>query len=108
LFGGCAINNGERRVPQAGWDSRNGLTRRTWLQSSAAAGISLLTLSDLAAQDEGFREALRRMSLMTGAPLPASREATVALLVSIILDYSKSLRALDLGEVEPAPRFVPR
>lgn len=102
------MNNGEDLEVHTGSACRAGLTRRTWLQSSAAAGISLLALSDLAAQDEGFREALHRMSVMTGAPLPESREATVAALVGVILEYSKSLRALDLGELEPATRFVPR
>lgn len=102
------MNNREKHAMQTGSVRPNGLTRRTLLLSSAATGISLLTLSDLAAQDESFREALRRMSLMTGAQLPESREATVALLVSIILDYSKSLRALDLGEIEPATWYVAR
>jgi len=102
------MSNREKPAMEAGPPGPNRLTRRTWLLSSAATGISLLAPSDLAAQDESFREALRRMAVMIGTPLPESREVTVALLVSIILGYSKSLRALDLGEIEPAMRHVAR
>lgn len=83
-------------------------SRRKWLQSSAAAGLSLLASTPLAAQDPGLQGAVRRMSAMTGADLPESREAPVAILVGIILDYSKPLRLIDLGELEPATQFSVR
>jgi hypothetical protein len=45
---------------------------------------------------------------MTGTALAESREAPVAILVGIILDYSKPLRLIDLGELEPATQFTVR
>ena len=83
----------------------NRFSRRKWLQSSAATGLSLLAPAPLAAQDPSLQGAVRRMSAMTGANLPESREAPVAILVGIILDYSKPLRLIDLGELEPATQF---
>lgn len=89
-------------------EEANRFSRRMWLQSSAAAGLFLLPLTPLAAQDPGLQGAVRRMSSMTGTDLPGSREAPVTTLVGIILDYSKPLRLIDLGELEPATQFSVR
>jgi hypothetical protein len=53
-------------------------------------------------------EAVRKMSVMTGAELPERWAAPTTSLVGVILQYSGSLREIDLGEMEPATFFVAR
>ncbi len=86
--------------------SIDGMTRRLWLQ--AAVGAPGLSLLPLLAQEPGLTEAVRRMAVLTGAELPERWVEPTSLLVSVILRYSEPLRALDLGEREPATSFVAR
>ncbi len=86
----------------------SGLTRRLWLQGTAGAAGSMLVFSPLLAQQPELLEAVRKMSVMTGAELPERWAAPTTSLVGVILQYSKSLREIDLGELEPATFFVAR
>lgn len=85
----------------------SGLTRRLWLQGTAGAA-GMLVFSPLLAQQPELLEAVRKMSVMTGAELPERWAAPTASLVGVILQYSESLREIDLGELEPATFFVAR
>jgi hypothetical protein len=73
-----------------------------------AAGLSALVVASVLAQDAQLREAIRQMSLMTDAALPERWVEPTTALVGVILEYSKGLRALDLGELEPATFFIAR
>lgn len=85
------------------------MTRRVWLQRTTGAfGFSVFVLAPLLAQDPKLMETIRRMSTMTRTELPESWVEPTASLVGVILDYSHTLRALDLGEMEPATFFVAR
>lgn len=97
-----------RAVPE--WSER-AWSRRLWLQSTCGLGASTAVFcSPLAilAQDTRLLDAARAMSVMTGAELQEPWIEPTTALVGIILDYSKALRALDLGELEPATIFVAR
>lgn len=48
------------------------------------------------------------MTTMTGSELPEQWAEPTTGLVGVILEYSKTLRALDLGEREPATFFQAR
>lgn len=82
-----------------------GLSRRSVLQ---AAGLSALALVPLWGQEKDLLEAARKMSVLTGTELPARWAEPTASLVGTILDYSAGLRAIHLGDREPATRFVAR
>lgn len=85
------------------------MTRRVWLQRATGAfGFSVFALAPLLAQDPKLTETIRTMSTMTRTELPESWVEPTASLVGVILDYSHTLRALDLGEMEPATYFVAR
>lgn len=87
-------------------------TRRLWLQGMACSvglSVSGLTPSVAAtAQDSSLADVIRAMSAMTGTELAENWVSPTASLVSVILDYSKAMRKLDLGELEPATNFLPR
>jgi len=85
----------------------SGPTRRLWLQGTAGAA-GMLVFSPLLAQQPELLEAVRKMSVMTGAELPERWAAPTASLIGVILQYSESLREIDLGELEPATFFVAR
>ncbi len=85
----------------------SGPTRRLWLQGTAGAA-GMLVFSPLLAQQPELLEAVRKMSVMTGAELPERWAAPTASLVGVILQYSEGLREIDLGELEPATFFVAR
>jgi hypothetical protein len=85
------------------------VSRRALLQGAGgAAGLSALLAASVLAQDPQLREVIRQMSAMTNAPLPEPWVEPTTGLVGVILDYSKTLRALDLGEREPATSFQAR
>lgn len=87
------------------------LSRRLWLQAAGGGGAASLvsiSLLDLLAQDPRLLGAARAMSAMTGVELPEKWLEPAASLVGVILDYSKVLRKLDLGELEPATFFMAR
>ena len=48
------------------------------------------------------------MTPVAGPPPPPAWNEPVAGLVAVIVDYSKPLRELDLGEIEPAVFFMAR
>ncbi len=83
------------------------MTRRAWLSSSATMGLgAALLASSLPAQEPRLQGTLRSMSAMTGTELPEAWVQPTTALLGVILDDSKALRALDLGEIEPATIFV--
>jgi len=85
------------------------ITRRSLLQGAGgAASLSALLAASVLAQGPQLREAIRQMSLMTESALPERWLEPTTSLVGVILDYSASLRALELGEREPATFFVAR
>lgn len=85
------------------------MTRRGWLQATAGgAGLLACSFVPLLAQQPPLREALRQMVAVTGSELPEQWAEPTTGLVGVILEYSKTLRALDLGEREPATIFRPR
>jgi len=94
-------------LPQEMEKSTATLTRRTWLHIGAAATAGVVLLPDAAlAQATPLSDALRAMSpAVTGSPLAANWAEPVTGLVGVILDSSKSLRALDLDDIEPASAF---
>lgn len=86
-----------------------GVTRRRWLLHSASLGIAAGLLGPrLSAQEDLTASTLRSMSWMTGSELPDAWVQPTAGLVKVILDDSRSLRELDLGEIEPATIFSAR
>lgn len=85
----------------------SGLTRRLWLQGTAGAA-GMLFFSPLLAQQPELLEAVRKMSVMTGAELPERWADPTTSLVGVILQYSENLREINLGEIEPATSFTAR
>jgi hypothetical protein len=89
------------------------ITRRLWIQSLAcvAAGVSTLGLlsdAEVLGQAPPLTPAIRAMTAVTGAPIEENWVGPTAFLVGIILDSSKGLRELNLGELEPATDFLVR
>ena len=85
------------------------LTRRLWLQATAGGvGLMVCSFVPLLAQDPQLRNAIRQMVTVTGSELPERWLEPTTGLVGVILEYSKTLRALDLGEREPATFFQAR
>ncbi len=83
------------------------ISRRRWLKSSALLGLGTGLLgSRLLAQEEGLAKTIRSMTPMTGAELPEAWVQPAADLVKVILDDSKPLRELELGETEPSVIFT--
>lgn len=82
------------------------ITRRLWLQGAglAAVGASASGLSpgvNASPQTLALPDVIRAMTLVTGGRIEENWIAPTASLVGIILDSSKGLRDLDLGEIEP-------
>lgn len=91
------------------------ITRRLWIQgvACAAAGATTVGLSmneEVLGQGQAppLASAIRAMTAVTGARIEENWIAPTASLVGIILDYSKGLRELNLGEIEPATDFLAR
>ena len=83
--------------------------RRLWLQvTDGGLGLMACGILPLRAQDPKLRDAMRQMVVMTGSELPERWLEPTTGLVGVILEYSKTLRALDLGEREPATFFQAR
>ncbi len=82
------------------------ITRRLWLQGAglAAVGAPAAGFSPRAPaspQTSALPDVIRSMTLVTGVRIEENWIAPTASLVGIILDSTKGLRELDLGEVEP-------
>jgi hypothetical protein len=82
------------------------LTRRLWLQGAglAAVGASAPGFSpgvNASPQAPALPDVIRAMTLVTGGRIEENWIGPTASLVGIILDSSKGLRQLDLGEIEP-------
>jgi hypothetical protein len=80
------------------------VTRREMVVTLLASGA--LVATPMLAQEQSFASAIRAMSPMTGAELPAGRVEPTSGLVGIIVEISKPLREIDLGEMEPATSYV--
>lgn len=83
-------------------------SRRAWILGSGAGFPALLAKAQLLAQDAGVGDVLQAMSSLTGTRLDDRWVEPTVTLVSAILEDSKSLRSLDLGEIEPALAFSAR
>jgi len=59
-------------------------------------------------QNGGLLEAARAMSAMTGVELPEPWLQKTIPIVRLLLHYSRDLRKLDLGDIEPATFFRAR
>jgi hypothetical protein len=89
------------------------VTRRLWLQSAActAVGASLFSFSPkVVAQTQAppLAYLIRAMTALTGVRIEENWIGSTAGLVGIILDSSKGMRELDLGEIEPLNDFLLR
>ncbi len=107
------MNNRDAAATPADGKPSQQITRRLWLQGMActAAGVSAASLlpdGEARAQAPPLADVIRSMSAVTGEVIEENWVGPTASLVRIILDYSKGLRALDLGEVEPATDFLAR
>jgi len=85
--------------------SRESMSRRTWVARGGAGLAALLAVTKLPAQETGLERDLQTISNLTGSKLEEQWARPTAALVSVILDDSRSLRSLDLGEIEPATAF---
>ena len=74
----------------------------------SGAAVAVLLTKPLPAQDARMGDLLQSMSSLTGTKLEDRWIEPTATLVSVILEDSKSLRSLDLGEIEPAITFSAR
>jgi hypothetical protein len=74
--------------------------------AGGVVGLSALLAASVLAQDPQLLEAIRQMSVMTDSTLPERWVEPTTSLVGVILEYSKGLRELDLGQREPATFFV--
>jgi hypothetical protein len=83
-------------------------SRRAWIRGSGAGLAVLLAKPRLLAQDARVGDVLQSMSSLTGTKLEDRWVEPTATLVGVILGDSKSLRSLDLGEIEPATAFSAR
>jgi hypothetical protein len=83
-------------------------SRRAWIRGGGAGIAVLLAKPRLLAQDTKVGDALQSMSSLTGTKLEHRWVEPTATLVSAILEDSKSLRSLNLGEIEPALAFSAR
>jgi len=83
-------------------------SRRAWIRGSGAGLAVLLAKPQLLAQDAKIGDVLQSMSSLTGTKLENRWVEPTAMLVNVILEDSKSLRSLDLGEIEPAITFSAR
>jgi hypothetical protein len=83
-------------------------SRRAWIRGGGVGLAALLASPKLLGQEVKVAEVLQSMSSLTAAKLENRWVEPTATLVSVILDDSKSLRSLDLGEIEPAIIFSAR
>lgn len=84
--------------------NQNALTRRDWLAITAVSTVGACVPS-LSAQEVSLENTLKSMEPLTGAVLSRDSLASASSLVSVIVESSKGLRSLDLGEIEPATEF---
>ena len=61
-----------------------------------------------ASQQTPLVDAVRAMSVLTGVELSEQRLGKGVPIVELVLDYSRSLRALELRDLEPATSFRAR
>lgn len=80
-------------------------SRRTWIQRSGIGIAALLLAPPLRAEEQALEATIRSMAMVTGTVLSDSWLQPTAELVGIIVSDSQSLRALDLGSIEPATYF---
>ena len=107
------MKNSDAAATHADGKASQQITRRLWLQGMActAAGVSTAGLwsdGEVRAQAPPLPDVIRSTSAVTGEVIEENWVGPTASLVRIILEYSKGLRALDLGEIEPATDFLAR
>lgn len=84
------------------------VSRRTCLNlGGMAIGLLLSSAKSLYGQEASV-QITSCMTPLAGPAPPAAWNDSVTGLVSVIVDYSKPLRELDLGEIEPAVHFIAR
>jgi hypothetical protein len=76
-----------------------------WVQRSGIGIAALLFAPPLLTQEQPLDATIRSMTTVTGTNLSDPWLQPTAELVGIIVAYSKPLRALDLGSIEPATCF---
>lgn len=89
--------------------SEHTLSRRRCLgYGLGLIGMSAVTGEVLPAQAQSVSPLLATTSSMlrmTGAQMSETRLQNATVLLGVILDISKELRAIDLGEIEPATMY---
>jgi hypothetical protein len=75
------------------------------VQQSGIGIAALLCAPPLIAQEQPLDATIRSMATVTGKELSDPWLQPTAELVGIIVAYSRPLRALDLGSIEPATYF---
>ena len=92
------------------------ITRRLWLRGMGwtAVAISTTALStnvEVLAQQQitpPLSNVIRAMSAVTGTEVEENWINSTASLVGIIINSSKGMREIDLGELEPSTDFIAR
>ena len=102
--------NSSNLVPAPKDRPESALTRRECLgYGLAALGCPVLGSMPALAQGQSTTPLLgvtRSMFAITGARISDARLQSATALFGVILDTSKELRAIDLGEIEPATTFT--
>lgn len=96
---------------ESGAEGGRHITRRLWLRGVACAAVGASAAgtpssAGAAAEVPPLSDVVRAMSAVTGGRIEEGWVGPTATLVGIILDYSKGLRELDLGELEPPTDFL--
>ncbi len=90
--------------------THSALTRREWLGCGlAASGWMAMSNSALwahSASSPSLPDITRSMLAITGGGISKERLENATALFGVILDTSKELRAIDLGDLEPATMFT--
>lgn len=97
------------RTPASVPRSNSLLTRRKYLGYGLVASGWLALGDSTSAQPASgspLPEVTRSMLAITGAEISSERLQNATALFGVILDISKELRTIDLGEIEPAVAFT--
>lgn len=107
------MENERAASPEADEEAGQRLSRRLWLQGLACTAVGMSATGfpqsvGAVAQARPLSDVIRAMSAVTGSRIEENWVGPTAALVGIILDSSKGLRELDLGEIEPLNDFLLR
>jgi hypothetical protein len=86
--------------------SDRGISRRLWIHGMALTTVGISTIarpSPLKASQPAvpLTDVVRAMAVVTGQPVAEKWVNPTASLLGVILNSTKSLRELELGEIEP-------